>query len=259
MGLPQELVDYVMDMLRGDLQALKTCSLTCKAMFASARRLTHQTLRLTPQNIQNVFTDVGRRGSLQYTRRVFILRYEAFTPYTLQPHLREFQSLDRVHTLVLEGCRALAWTSYYQLCFVHFHPTLTSLTLRQPFGSFRLIFQFALQFPCLQNLYLEEIRLQQTFAPGPIDLVDVSPPLQHLRLAGHTPSRWWPVNLTHEIRSSMTFRSVELVDFAGCLAHYVVDACVDTLEVLTIAIYGAGMDWFLFSSLLQQDDKLTFL
>ena len=54
MGLPQEIVDRMVDILRDDLQALKACSLTCKAMFASARYLIHRVLYLTVQNNQSV-------------------------------------------------------------------------------------------------------------------------------------------------------------------------------------------------------------
>ena len=44
MGLPQEIVDHIMDMLQNDVIALKACSLTCKVMFVSARHLIHHTL-----------------------------------------------------------------------------------------------------------------------------------------------------------------------------------------------------------------------
>ena len=46
MGLPQELIDYIVDILHNDISTLKACSLTCKAMFASTRRLIHQGLCL---------------------------------------------------------------------------------------------------------------------------------------------------------------------------------------------------------------------
>ena len=256
MGLPQELIDHITDMLHGNLPALKACSLTCKAMFASTRHLIHQTLYLVPQNMQDAFAD--KHGFLQYTRRVSILHH-TFTLSALQLHLQKFQSLDRVHTLILEGHDVSAWTSRYRLCFAHFHPTLTSLTLRRPFGSFQLIFQFALQFPILENLCLEEVQLGTRFEPDPIDLVEMSPPLKHLRVAGCTPSERWPVSLTHEIQSSMTFRSVEVVDLAGSLACYMLDACAHTLEALTVVLRGTGMERFSFPSLLQQDDNLTFL
>ena len=35
MGLPQEIVDYTMEMLRDDPRTLKACSLTCKLMLDS--------------------------------------------------------------------------------------------------------------------------------------------------------------------------------------------------------------------------------
>ena len=133
MGLPQELVDHIVDTLHEDLPALKACSLTCKAMFASTRHLIHQTLCLTPRNNERVLTreeeeklrrlkqgyqDVqlrflsyaGERGLLQYTRKIYISRCfrrvaipaGAFTPDTLLPHIHHFRSLDRVHAITIE-------------------------------------------------------------------------------------------------------------------------------------------------------------
>ena len=43
--LPKELVDHIISMLHDDLRTLEACSLTCKAMLASARRFIHQSLR----------------------------------------------------------------------------------------------------------------------------------------------------------------------------------------------------------------------
>src|ERR1700753_524234 len=92
-GLPTELVDYIMDILGDDLPALEACSLTCRAMLASTRRLLHQTLHLTPENDQSVpiqkdrlrflkrnhndlhlrfLSYVGECGLPQYARRVYI-------------------------------------------------------------------------------------------------------------------------------------------------------------------------------------------
>ena len=109
MGLPTELVDYIMDILRDDLPVLKACLLTCRAMLASTRRLTHRTLYLTPENNQNVpirrdrlrflkrnhndlhlrfLSYVGERGLPQYARRVYIRMPRIFNPDTLLPHLR---------------------------------------------------------------------------------------------------------------------------------------------------------------------------
>ena len=50
MGLPQELVCYIMEILRDDLQALKASSLTYKAMFVSSRQLIHQILQKRETN-----------------------------------------------------------------------------------------------------------------------------------------------------------------------------------------------------------------
>ena len=122
MILPTELIHYIMDILGDDLPALKACSLTCRTMLTSARRLIHQALYLTPENDQSVPTRrdrlrflkwnnndvelrflsyVGERGFLQYTRRVHICMSETFAPDALLPRLHHFRSLDRVHTLTL--------------------------------------------------------------------------------------------------------------------------------------------------------------
>jgi hypothetical protein len=61
MGLPQELVEHIIDTLQEDLPALKACSLTCKAMFASTRHLIYQTLCLTPRNNDRILTPVERK------------------------------------------------------------------------------------------------------------------------------------------------------------------------------------------------------
>ena len=155
LGLPQELIDHILDMLRDDFRSLKACSLTCKAMFASTRPLIHQTLYLSVANNRKILTGrewekfhlstternlralrflshAGGHGLFQYTRRVYFRSYEQFTPDILLPHLSYFQTLRRVHTLTMEdsSCLGREWEGYHKTCFSHFYPTLTSLTIR---------------------------------------------------------------------------------------------------------------------------------
>ena len=263
MGLPQELVDHILDLLRYDLRALKACTLTCKAMFASTRRVIHATLHLNPRNNQRILTrgektryqgedchDVvlrflsfmGERGLLRYVRHVNIRVYlGTFTPDTLLPHIHYFRSLDRVHTLTINRHDTILWAPLHERFFLHFYSTLTSLTLRRPFGHYRLALQFALQFPNLENLSLEWMESQQIEPGVVIPIVDKFPPLRgNLRLVGLDDKIHWPVDLAEDIRNKVNFRSVELEDSFENYAQHILEACAGTIEHLTLVPRGTG-------------------
>ena len=115
MSLPQELIDRIRDVLGDDRRALKSCSLTCKAMFTSTRHLIHQTLRVTWANNQKMLTSaeskrcapvvrpnleprflsfMGELGLLKYARYLDIFIEYLFFPDALEPHLQYFRSLE---------------------------------------------------------------------------------------------------------------------------------------------------------------------
>lgn len=260
MGLPQELVNCIADILHDDIHALKACSLTCKAMFASTRHLIHQTLHLTRRNNDKVLTReklcqslgyhelrlvsyMGECGLLQYTRHVHVHDPGIFIPNTLLPHLHYFQSLDRVHTLTIEHYDAVLWAKHYKICFVHFYPTLTSLTLSRPFGHCRALLRFALQFPNLESLRFEWLRGEEDAQPGlPVPpWIDGLPPLRgHLRLsfgAMIQPSE----HFIHKLRNGINFRSVEFESgFHDVHAQHILNMCARSLENLTIASSRTG-------------------
>lgn len=283
MGLPQELIDQIMDMLRDDPPALKACSLTCKAMFASSRHLIHRTLYLNARNIQSILTRgeeqkllqkdlgsyhdaklrfvsyIGERGLLRYTRRVHIRNGDIFTPETLLPHLHHFQSLDKVHTLTIEHYDALSWANYYATYFVHFYPTLISLSLSHPSGRYIPLLKFALQFPNLENLCLEWFPVQREPTPNPAPpvIVDRSPPLRgHLRLVGYPTTGDVSVVFACELSNDFNFRTVELEYFFRDRVQHILDSCADTLENLTIV--PAGLGKHLLSFLLLPTAKRLF-
>lgn len=257
MGLPQELIDHIMDTLHDDPRTLKACSLACKAMFASTRHLVHRTLYLTRRNNQRVLTleekyrylrfdyhDIelrflsvmGERGFLQYARRVYIRMDHVFTPDVLIPHLDHFRSLDQVHSLTIEDYDAILWRNSHGLSFAHFYPTLTSLTLRNPLYHYRYVLQFALQFPNLLNLCIERPEYSEWVRSGLTPpIIDKSPPLRgHLRLAGIGVVQW-PTEFAKKLPSGINFRSVELQDVVWDHCQSIVTACAGSLEDLTIA------------------------
>lgn len=264
MGLPQELVDHITNKLYDDLPSLQACSLTCRAMFASTRHLIHQTLCLTPRNNDSILTGqekspfrrphshdvelrflsyMGEHNFLQYTRQVHIRGFPVFNPDILLPHLRRFKSLDRVHTLTIEHYNAASWQNLPKICFDHFYPTLTSLTLTRPFGHCRALLQFALQFPQLENLGFEWLKDDEWIRPDLTapPIVDQFPPLRgHLRLAFER-NATWPRELIREIEHGIGFRSVELEsEYFWDHGLRFVDAYSQSLEDLTVATHGSG-------------------
>ena len=249
MGLPRELVDYIMDMLHDDFPTLKACSLTCKAMFASTRRLIHQTLLLTRGNNQRVLTR-KECDLLKYTRLVHVRDPGIFTPETLQlPHLHYFHSLNRVHTLTVEHYDAASWEKHYAPCLSHLYPTLTSLALScRPHGHYRAICQFILQFPNLENVSLERLQNEVESESSVPTTVDRFPPLRgHLRLAFLSSSDQWLMNFARDFRTRINFRSVELeTSVLGDHTRRILKACAHTLQFLTIATPGTGTHRLLF-------------
>jgi hypothetical protein len=228
MRLPQELVDYIMDMIQDDLPTLKACSLACKSMFASTRHLIHQTLWLTPRNNEKMLTrgdqfrhlgrnrrkvelrflsHMGEHGLLQYTRQIQICMPYTFTPDTLLPHIHHFQSLDRVHALTIEHYDPILWVNHYSTSFVHFYPTLTSLTLIYPLCHYRLLLRFVAQFPNLEDLCLQRARFDKrrrlVIVPAQIDRF---PPLRgRLRLSGAPVLIPGMLDFTHELPKVVNF------------------------------------------------------
>lgn len=257
MRLPQELVNHIMEMLHDDLRALKASSSTCKAMFAATRHLIHRTLRLNPRNNQSVLTQeeklrypvchdvrlrslsyLGERGFLQYTREVHIRMGRIFTPDILMPHLDHFRTLDQVHSLTIDSYEGVTWAKDFKSPFVHFYPTLTSLTLHNPLRHYRFVLHFALQFPNLDNLSIERLenadwtRWDLTVP----DVLDNSPPLRgHLRLVDIGVMGPWPCEFAYGLRNGINFRSVELQNVSWNQAQYILNGCAGTLERLTIA------------------------
>ena len=263
MGLPQELVDCIADMLHDDFKALKACSLTCKAMFASTRHLIHRTLYLTFQNNQRILTreekrrldtldssydlhlrflsHMGERGMLQYPRQVHINIHRPLGPEILRPHLHYFQALDQVHTLTINHSDVLACADHHSTWFGHFYPTLTSLALSYPLDNYREILLFALRFPNLENLCIGSYERQ--FGPGlvfPVQVTDQHPPLSgRLRLVGKETVTRWPKDFFNKLPNRLNFRSLELEDFLE-LPQHLLDGCAHTVENFTFGSFPSS-------------------
>ena len=242
MGLPQELVDHIMDMLQDNIPALQACSLTCKAMFASTRHLLHRTLKLGQKNTLHAeFCRISfgdERGlEREYDGlRVHMCAQYSLTPEILLPHLYYSQLLNQVVTLTIEH--------FYpedSSTFAHFHriPTYPFSLLDRPQN--RDPQNFALWFPNLKNMFPQWLRLHGRLE---LSLTDVTTPERTpllrgcLRLVGHYGISAQPSAALSfcELPEGFNFRSVELQydNFPGSQAWHELNACARTLEILTI-------------------------
>ena len=262
MGLPQEVIGRIIHMLQDNRRALKACSLTCKAMFASTRHLIHQTLHLTTGNNQKILTPsekkqyaqadscelelrllsfMAERGLLKYARYLNIDIGSSFSSQTLTPHLRHFQSLDRIHTLTI---RSPVLDTYNPISFAHLHHTLTTLELYSSTKCSGYVLHFITQFPNLQNLTLEATHAEAWGWSGTSPPLDPSrsPPLRgHLRCIGVSPSSpMWPRGFPSDLPHGIGFRSIEFRDVHCGQGQQILDGCADSLETFTIQIDRKG-------------------
>ncbi|KAF9781699.1 hypothetical protein BJ322DRAFT_1111630 [Thelephora terrestris] len=269
MGLPQEVVERVMRMLQDNRRALKACSLTCKAMFASTRHLIHQTLHLTTGNNQKVLTLrerkqhpqkdhpelalrllplMAERGLLRYARHLNIDLRCDFSPPLLGPHLQHLQSLDRIHTLTVHWCNPFVSRVIYDSSFSNFYPTLTTLVLHSSIhDDHRYVPHFIRQFPNLQNLTFRSLRsppLDWTAFREPLVVSQAPPPPPlrgHLRCINVTPGTpLWPKSFPSDLPCSLNFRSVEFQNVHCSNGQQILDLCAGTLEEFTICIDRKG-------------------
>ena len=263
MGLPQEVVDRIMDILQDDESDLKACSLTCKAMFASTRHLIHQTLNLERENRLSLTPErkrrtrhvpyklelrflsfMGERDLLKYARHLNIRMDCMFSPYLLEPYLHHFRSLDRIHTLRILSYSAHLWIDDYNTYFTHFYPTLTTLALHFPAGDYRDVLRFALRFPNLENLTLDSILdgTSDTTGTSVPPLVSKSPPLRgRFRCATLLPGDpAWAKDLAFGLPGGINFRSVEFQGvYWGC-GQPILDGCAGSLEEFIVRVGGDG-------------------
>ena len=266
MGLPQEVVDRIMNILQDDKRDLEACSLTCKAMFASTRHLIHRTLHITWEDDQKVLAPAGKkryvqggtpgldlrilsfmgeRDLLKYARHLNIRVGPRFSPQALEPHLQHFRSLDRIHSLTIHPYDARLWIHGCNAYFKQFYPTLTTLALHFHVSSYRFVTRFVAQFPNLENLTLWYLGTQTWLWPGTVEPFAVSqpPPLRgRLRCAGVSPRRipMWATEFVFDLRNGINFRSVEFKDVRWKHGQKILDACAGFLEEFTVWIDGRG-------------------
>ena len=246
-------------MLTDDLQSLKLCSLTCKAIFASARRIIHRRMYLTsdknwelltvPERQRyirgerngiavRVLSAIAAQGLLPYARHLFISLNKNFTPANLQPFNHHFQCFDKVQELSIYWLDTPGFLENFDTYFANFVPTLRTLHLDSPAGDTRDILDFVCRFPHLEDLTFkvppESSYGWTTWKSGPLPVVKSVPPLRgRLKLGGIA---GWRGCLLLQLFSLPGKRRFRFIDFRGCnpeVEQPIIDACSDTIETIS--------------------------
>lgn len=250
-------------MLQDNRRALKACSLTCKAMFASTRHLIHQTLHLTTSNNQRILTPaqkkqygqkgsyelelqflsfMAKRGLLKYARHLNIDVACDFSDSPVVPHLCHISSLDRIHTLTIHLRHSVLWRGgVYNSLFRHLRSTLTTLVLCSSTNNVLVLIP---QFPNLQNLTLESLHQETWVDPmvSPPPVVSQPPPLRgHLRCASPGPRNpMWLRGFPSLLPGGINFHSVELQGVHCSPGQRILDMCAGSLEKFIVQIDRQG-------------------
>ena len=254
--LPQELFIHIMSMLGNDLQSLKACSLTCRAMFVSTRHIIHRRICLTSEKNWELLTvperqryirgerqglairvlsEIAALGLLQYARHLFIDVNQNFSPTHLQPFNQHFQCFDRVRELTIHWLHTPDFLEDFDTYFANFVPTLRSLHLELPAGDTRDILDFVCRFPHLDDLGLRmpigDFHGQGTWKSESLPVVENMPPFR-----GALKLRWvtgWCSYLPLQLFSLPGKRRFRFLDFRDCkfeAEQPIIDACSGTLE-----------------------------
>lgn len=257
-GLPQEIVDHIVFMLRNDLESLKACSLTCKAMFISTRHVIHRKICLTweknwdlltiPEKQRyirgerqgiavRVLSAIAAHGLLPYARHLYIHLNRNFTPVNLQPFNDHFQRFDRIQELSIYWLHIPDFLSgNFDAYFPNFVPTLRSLHLDTPTGDTRDILDFICRFPNLDDLTFKMVSgdSRDWRTSGPLPVVNKMPPFRgRLKLCGIDERCGRMIQQLISLPGKCHFRSV---DFRSCrfeVEQPIVDACSSTLESIS--------------------------
>lgn len=258
-GLPQEIVDYVVSMLHDDLESLKACSLTCKALFISTRPVIHRKISLTweknwdlltiPEKQRyirgerlgiaiRVLSRIAAHGVLPFARHLHIHLNKNFTPAHLQPFNDDFQRFDRVQELSIYWLHTPGFLEDFDTYFASFVPTLRSLHLDTPTGNTRDILDFICRFPHLDDLTFrmtsDDSHDWRTWQSAALPVVEKMPPFRgRLKLGCVGELRGHLIQQLISLPGKPHFRFAEFRNCTPEAEQPIINACSDTLESIS--------------------------
>ena len=254
-GLPQEIVDEILEYLENDLRTLKACSLTCKGLLRSARRIIHRRLRLAgpgmastsnKQEIRRyeaanrsqlrILSAAAKNGLSHYTRELTIRVGEEFTPKNLQPYLPQFQTFTRLTSLTLHHFDPTPFLPAFERYFGYLAQQIRSLKFVYPPGPQENMMYFISQFPNLDDLGFNSFP-QHNLEPSKeynISSIRSSPTLRGtLRVTSTNSWRTNSLECLTRLPSGLKFRSIEFLHCTGINPDILIRECTTTLQSLT--------------------------
>ena len=188
MGLPQELVDMIFEYLRMDWDTLASCSLTCRALFCSARRVIHERLyvagpraplflnRLTKwcwiynRRYFRVLSLADNADLTPYTRHLIVDAGQVLTPRSLRPYIPTFQKYVWLTSITLTRFDPTPFLPVFDHCFFHLSHSIKSLHLISPQGPPGATMDFISRFQNLDDVEFNPVpkpprRLQEHQTP----------------------------------------------------------------------------------------------
>jgi len=275
-GLPDDITREIFGFL--DMRALKSCSLTCKALSYSAKPSVHRTLYLTPKFGRRPASSVpgfwdefkglpvlGERGLLQHTRHISIsLSYNPFFAPNLQPHIQHLRTLTNVRSLKAVRLDTVSFLPQVERLFGAFFESLQSLELVSPIGDHKQIFHFVCRFRNLRDLKINgtQSHTNSTYNGDPCLDIKASPPLDgtlnvHLglgtRFGGDSTDTQLFFSTLAAFPSGLKFRIIKLSGCIGGNLQLLVDACAPTLEYMILMgqwvgasfLHKCQLPWFI--------------
>jgi len=252
-------VDEILEYLKDDRRTLRACSLTCKGLFRSARRIIHRRLYVVgPRKVATSdereqrrhmaanrsrlckFSVVARRGLARYTRELTIKVGEEFTPENLRPYLLQFQMFVRLTSLTLCEFNPTPFLPVFEHYFGHLAQQIRSLEFIYPPGPQDDMMYFISQFPNLDDLGFNPFP-QHNLEPSKeynISSIRSSPSLGGT-LQVTTTNGWRTNSLERLTRlpSGLRFRSIEFLHCTSINPDIIIRECASTLQVLMYVFY----------------------
>jgi len=263
LSLPDDIFCEVFNLL--DAKALRSCSLTCKALSYLTKPILHRTLHLicppavwlrpkVPGRWHELegLPILGERGLLQHTRHISItLVHNPLFPHDFDPHIRHLRTLTNLRSLKARSLDTPSFIPKMEEYFGTFLRSLQSLELAFPRGDTEQIFCFICQFWNLRNLKIRSFagRANSVHNDSPRFDTETSPPLDgtlDLELgmdvgpgSGSTDAQLILKNLV-TLPSGLKFRTLKLSKCTGSNLQPLVDACAPALECMEFTGQWSG-------------------
>jgi len=226
--------------LINDTRGLLACTLTCYSWYIAAVPHLHHTLTISAWYLYPgaELRAAHRLGLLPLVKKFQIHSgdpgdYSEFSPKRFGYFgLRHFRALTNVQELGIDHMDIPSFTPSVQLYFGHFFPTLRSLAMGEPKGSYRQIVHFIGLFRHLEDLKIVYNRADPQVPPGSdVTLIPpFVPPLRGRLTMCSTGEGLF--NDMIDLFGGIRFRHLDI--FNVCETQLLLNACAETLETLRL-------------------------